>query len=279
MVLVGAFILPHGSMILDPKKNGIPKQAINLHNEMKKVVKIIDNLQPEIIFLTTPHSIALSNDYGIYLNKCASGTAEWNGEYQEYSVNVKINQEISNQLLNYLYGKETAIHGISAYSMSVNVPIRWGEAVPLWFLRNLSSNPECIILSQTLRRLEQTKELILETISLGNDLRLFFEAIEKRVVIIISADLSHTHDPEGPFGFAEEAETFDKMIQKWAVSLDSKILTKKVLPLLEKALCCGFIGFLILQGMIDNKNFIPNVLIRETPTYYGMMIASYIKKH
>ncbi|MFX1589038.1 MAG: hypothetical protein ACFFC1_12855, partial [Promethearchaeota archaeon] len=258
---------------------GIPKQAINLHNEMKRVVKLIDDLQPEIIFLTTPHSIALSNDYGIYLNKGASGTAEWNGEYQEYSVKVDINQEISNQLLGYLYEKETAIHGILAYTKGVNIPIRWGEAVPLWFLRNLSSNPEYIILSQTLRRLEQVKELIPETITLGNNLSLFFERIEKRVVVIISADLGHTHNPEGPFGFAEEAETFDKMIQEWAVSLDGKMLTKKILPLLGKALCCGFIGFVILQGMINNKGFIPNVLIRETPTYYGMMIASYLKKY
>jgi len=278
MVVVGAFILPHGAMILDPKKKRIPKQAINLHNEMKKIVKILDDLHPEIIFLTTPHSIALSNDYGIYLNKCASGTAEWNGEYQEYYVNVKINQEISNQLLDYLYEKKTAIHGISAYTMSVDVPLRWGEAVPLWFLRDLSSNPEYIILSQTLRRLEQTKKLIPETITLGNNLRLFFEMIEKRVAVIISADLAHTHEAEGPHGFAEEAETFDKMIQEWAASLDGKILIKKVLPLLEKALCCGFIGFVILQGMIENKDFTPNVLIRETPTYYGMMIASYIKK-
>ena len=278
MGIVGAFILPHGAIILNPEKKGIPEQAINLYNEMKKVVKIIDDLQPEIIFLTTPHSIALSNDYGIYLNKCASGTSEWNGEYQEYSVSVKINQEISNQLLDYLIEKETAIQGISAYTMSTNIPIRWGEAVPLWFLRNLSSNPEYIILSQTMRRMEQSKDIIPETIALGNNLSVFLESIKKRVVVIVSADLGHTHNPEGPFGFAKEAEIFDKMIQEWVVSLDGKILTKKVLPLLEKALCCGFIGFVILQGMIDNKEFMPDLLIRETPTYYGMMIASFIKK-
>lgn len=189
-----------------------------------------------------------------------------------------MNQEISNRLLDFLYEKKTAIQGISAYAMSVNAPLRWGEAVPLWFLKDLSSNPEYIILSQPLRRLKQSKELIPETITLGNDLRLFFEAIKKRVIVIISADLGHTHNTEGPFGFAKEAEIFDKMIQEWAVSLDGKILTKKVLPLLKKALCCGFTGFVMLQGMIDNKDFISNVLIRETPTYYGMMIASYIRK-
>ncbi|MFX1493612.1 MAG: hypothetical protein ACFFBZ_04955 [Promethearchaeota archaeon] len=278
MVIVGAFILPHGAMILDPKKKGIPMQAINLNYEMKKIVKTIDDLRPEIIFLTTPHSIALSNDYGIYLNMGGSGTAEWDGEYQEYVVNVMINQEISNQLLDYLSKKGTAITGISAYAISVHAPLRWGEAVPLWFLRDLSSNPKYVILSQPLRRLEQPKELIPKTITLGNDLELFFESIEKRVVVIISGDLGHTHRAEGPYGFAEEAEIFDKMIQEWATSLDNKILTKEVLPLLEKAMCCGFIGFVILQGMVGNKDFTPNVLIRETPTYYGMMIASYIKK-
>ena len=278
MVIVGAFILPHGAMILNPNKKGLSKQAINLHTHMKKAVKIIEDLHPEVIFLTTPHSIALSNDFGLYLNQGANGNAEWNGEYQDFSVEVKINQELSIQLLDFLYEKETAIHGISTFSPTVNAPLRWGEVVPLWFLKELSSNPEYIILSQTLRRYDQAKELIPETITLGNDLRLFFESIEKRIVIIVSADLSHTNQATGPYGFSEDATTFDKMMNDWAATLDSRILTKKAIPFLETAKCCGFIGFVLLQGMLENKGFIPTVMVRETPSYYGMMIAPYTKK-
>ncbi|MFW9972459.1 MAG: hypothetical protein ACFFDF_19900 [Candidatus Odinarchaeota archaeon] len=275
MGIVGAFILPHGSMILDPKKNGISKQVIKLHEAMKKIRKIINQLSPDVIFLTTPHSIALSYDYAIYLNKLASGTAEWNGEYGEFSIDIRLSQELSTRLLNLLQTKDIAVQGISAYSSNVSVPLHWGEVVPLWFLKDLPLNLEYIILSQPLRRLEHARSMIKESISLGAHLKKFFESIDKRVALIISADLSHTHEKEGPYGFSEEAETFDKMIQDWAASLNSQILTEKIVPILDKAMCCGLIGFAILQGLIGNDNFKPNILIRESPSYYGMMVASY----
>jgi aromatic ring-opening dioxygenase LigB subunit len=277
MGIVGAFILPHGSMILDPKKNGISQKVIRLHDEMKKIGKIINQISPDIIFLTTPHSVALSHDYGIYLNKHASGTAEWNGEYREFSINIKLNQDLSSKILNFLQDKNSAVQGISAYASDINFPLQWGEVVPLWFLKDLPSKLEYIILSQPLRRFEYTKEIITESILLGNNLNKFFESIHKRVALIISADLSHTHEKEGPYGFSEESEIFDNFIQDWAASLKSKILTERVIPILDKAMCCGLIGFAILQGMIGNDNFKPDILIRETPSYYGMMVASYLK--
>jgi len=278
MAIVGAFILPHGAMILDPEKDGIPKQAIKLHKEMKNVAKIIEKLKPDLIFLTSPHSISLSNDFGIYLNESGSGSAEWNDDYKNYKVKVEIDQEIANELLDYLSEKETAINGIASFTPSVDAPFRWGEAVPLWFLRNLSTKPKYVILSQPLRRHDQAKDMIPETITLGNDLRLYFESIEKRIVILVSADLGHTHKEDGPYGFNEAAESFDELIEQWASTLDEKILTKKVLSKIDQALCCGYIGFVLLQGMIQNKGFTPNVLIRETPSYYGMMIATYLKE-
>ncbi len=277
MVVVGAYILPHGAMVLDPKKDNIPEEAIKLHHAMIKMAKNIDELKPDLIFLTTPHSIALSNDFGIYMNKGGSGSAEWNNEYKKFKVQVEFDQEITNELLEYLLDKETAVHGIATFTLGVNAPFRWGEVVPLWFLRKLSTKPKYILMSQPLRRLEETKELIPETLTLGNDLRLFFESLEKRIVVIISADLGHTHQANGPYGFSEEAEPFDKLMEKWAGTLDEKLLIKKAVPKLEKALCCGYIGFIMLQGMLTGKGFTPEVVTRATPSYYGMMIAKYTK--
>ena len=152
-------------------------------------------------------------------------------------------------LKKYLLEKETAVTGIAAYTPGVEVNLRWGDAVPLWFLRKISSKPKYVLLSQPLRRHDQTEELIPETLCLGNDLRLFFEKLEKNVVIIISADMGHTHDKDGPYGFSEDAAPFDALMEEWAGTLDSKLLVKKAVPKLGKALCCGYIGFVMLQGL------------------------------
>lgn len=277
MVVVGAYILPHGAMILDPDRINLPKEAIELHHAMIKMAKTVEELKPDLIFITTPHSIALSNDFGIYMNKGGSGSAEWDNEYTEFKVQVEFDQETSNELLDYLLDKETAVHGIATFTLGVDAPFRWGESVPLWFLRKLSPKPKYILMSQPMRRLEETKELIPETLTLGNDLRLFFESLEKRVVVIISADMGHTHQTNGPYGFSEEAEPFDKLMEKWAGTLDEKLLIKKAIPKLDKALCCGYIGFVMLQGMLNGKGFTPEVITRATPSYYGMMVARYSK--
>ncbi|MGC9779407.1 MAG: hypothetical protein HZR80_09220 [Candidatus Heimdallarchaeota archaeon] len=276
MAIVGAFILPHGAMILDPKKKGIPKEAIKLHKAMVDAAKTIEKLKPEIIFLTSPHSIALSNDFGVYLNKSGSGSAEWNNEYKDYIVKVDFDEEITNQLLEYLTEKETAVSGVAAFTPGVDAPFRWGEAVPLWFLKELSTNPKYILMSQPMRRHDQTKEMIPETLTLGNDLRLFFDSLKKRIVIIISADMGHTHDKEGPYGFSEDAKPFDALMEDWARKLDRNILVKKAVSKLDKALCCGYIGFVLLQGILEKMNLEPEVIIRSTPTYYGMMVAKYL---
>lgn len=275
MGIVGAFILPHGSMVLDHKK--AKKQgAEELHIAMVSIAKQIKDLKPDLIFLTSPHGISNSNDFGIYLNKIAKCSAEWNDDYKEFSCKVQLDQEISEKLLNYLLDKETAISGIASYTPSMEIPLRWGEAVPLWFLKDLSA--KFVIMSQPLKRIDMAKDMIPETLTLGNDLRLFFEKLNRRVVVIISADLAHTHLKEGPYGFNIAAASFDDLIGLWAGTLDESILLKKVIPKLDKAKVCGYVGFVMLQGMIGKMKFQPKLHINKAPTYYGMLIADYTRK-
>ncbi|MHA1629412.1 MAG: hypothetical protein ACTSXO_11325 [Candidatus Heimdallarchaeota archaeon] len=275
MGIVGAFIVPHGAMILD-RERARQQKAEKLHDAMLETKKAIQNLRPEIIFLTSPHGISLSNDFAIYLNEKASCSAEWNGEYEEFVCQVEIETNYTEQLLGYLLEKETAISGLAAYTPSVEIKLRWGESVPLWFLKDIPA--KYILMSQPLKRLENAVDMIPETLTLGNDLRLFFNKLDERVVIIISADLSHTHQKDGPYGFSEQAKITDKLLGQWAETLNEKLLTKKVASLLPEAKVCGFIGFVLIQGLMNRLTaYKPHLLLNEAPSYYGMMVVHYLK--
>lgn len=274
--LVGSFILPHGAIILDPSKKGISKKARELHQGMHQVVKTIKSIQPDHIFLTTPHSIALSHDFGLYLNGRGKGNAEWKGEYTEFQVQVPFAQELTSKLLDYLKKEGFPVSGVTAFAPSVNAPLRWGAAVPLWFFRDLSPQPSYILLSQPTRRYDQPVKMIPETLELGRTLKTFFDALDKKVVVIISADLAHTHSQNGPYQYSKQAEPFDELIQEWASTLDKKILIEEASKILQQALCCGYIGFVILQGLLEDTKVQPEVLIRANPNYYGMLIAKYV---
>ncbi|MFX1534481.1 MAG: hypothetical protein ACFFDI_09700 [Promethearchaeota archaeon] len=277
MTLIGAFILPHGSMILDPSKKDVPVQAKELHDAMRDTVRVIEKIQPDLIFLSTPHGIALSHDFGIYMNKQGSGNAEWEGEYTNFKVKVEFDQSIAAQLHNFLKKNNVAISGITTYSASVEAPLKWSEVVPLWFLKDLSSKPKYLIMTQPSRRYEQAVSMIPELLELGKLLKTYFDSLEQKIVVIISADLAHTHSAAGPYKYSEIAEPFDNLIERWAATLNADLLIKNASPLLNQALCCGYTGFVILQGLLEGADFQPKVLIRANPTYYGMLIAEYIK--
>lgn len=44
---------------------------------------------------------------------------------------------------------------------------------------------------------------------LGAQLYKSLEAREERVVVIVSADLAHTHSTDGPYGYSNASEPFD----------------------------------------------------------------------
>lgn len=46
----------------------------------------------------------------------------------------------------------------------------------------------------------------------GGALFRYLDRISKRVVVIISADLAHTHLSSGPYGYSDAAEPFDQVL-------------------------------------------------------------------
>ena len=62
--MVGSAVFPHGCMILDPSREGLPKRATEIHNAGLICANEIQNLKPDIIVLSTPHGVTLSKSLG-----------------------------------------------------------------------------------------------------------------------------------------------------------------------------------------------------------------------
>jgi aromatic ring-opening dioxygenase LigB subunit len=276
MTIKGAFILPHGSLILDPSIEDVGNSAEVLHNGMKEVASIIENLSPDLVLLITPHGLSHSTNFCLYNNHLAGGTAEWEGKYSDFSIEVNIDTDITESLMNFLQEKQNLLGSITAFSQGVPTPLRWGEVVPLWFLKEIPCSFQ--IMSIPTRRYTQAKEMLPELQKIGKDIQEFFSNIDKNVIIIISADLAHTHLQNGPYGLHKDAEAFDSLIEKWVVNQTTSTLIEEALPLLDRALCCGYTGIIILNEILKKHVFNHSVHAYAHPTYYGMLIASFIQK-
>ena len=96
--------------------------------------------------------------------------------------------------------------------------------------------------------------------------------------MLISADLAHTHDQNGPYGFYKDAERVDQLFEDWMVSLEKFPVSSENVESIKNSLCCGYTGFRLLYGILATTNSTSRILSRRTPTYYGMMVAYFYPK-
>eukprot|EP01126_Amoeba_proteus_P017731 TRINITY_DN1869_c0_g1_i12.p1 TRINITY_DN1869_c0_g1~~TRINITY_DN1869_c0_g1_i12.p1 ORF type:complete len:211 (-),score=19.80 TRINITY_DN1869_c0_g1_i12:641-1273(-) len=173
---VGAGVLPHGDFVYDPQIIGGKNGSEKLHQAAIQLGEWVDSLQPDIIFITTPHGISSHNNFLIYVNSNGSGFApigqdlENNctiGPVSGYDVNMQIplDQQFAHELFNSLEGK---IDTLGAFADSLPIAISWGEIIPLSFFSCLTAKTcHAIIMSIPTRRLTEPVKMIPELINLG----------------------------------------------------------------------------------------------------------------
>jgi hypothetical protein len=101
----------------------------------------------------------------------------------------------------------------------------------------------------------------------------------QRVLLLVSADLSHVHpagvNPYPPNGAV--AAAFDAAIGEWAAALDRDKLIVEAAALADDALSCGFTGMVLLEAALRASRgapWAPRLLSGPSaPTYYGMVVA------
>jgi len=104
------------------------------------------------------------------------------------------------------------------------------------------------------------------------------EALDKRVAVVISSDLAHTHLASGPYGKSAAAEPFDLAVGEWGKTLAPAPLLETARSLVPKALSCGYTGLVMLHGMMASVGTwspLRSPFCLAHPTYYGMMVAAF----
>lgn len=286
-------ILPHGDFALDPTllPVGTPGRiaADTISNAARMTGKWLSKtVDPDLIFISTPHGYALSSDFGVYLGKEADGTAEIGTDLHDperptYTVHlpsILLSSHISGAMVSIL--DQLNVSGI--LSPEPSMKLFWGEVIPMLLIEPRRSNSEAgprshIVFSHPLRRYSEAPSMVEELLSLGQKIFDFLEKLPLKVAVLISADLSHTHRQDGPYGFSNSSSYFDSVIGDWASdpchNLESLITASRFQT---EARSCGFTGFVLVQGMMcghTSAKWTASVLANNNATYYGMMVAQY----
>lgn len=132
MVLIGAAILPHSSLILDPTLEDLPPGAEELHVAAKYVGDYVKDHEPDVIVMATPHGINLSESIGVYASRVATGSAEWNRTWSEFKVSANINDEFSTELYYHLQVNDPSSYSINSKSFDLEKENQHESDCPFW---------------------------------------------------------------------------------------------------------------------------------------------------
>ena len=245
MVIVGSVIYPHGTMIFDGNPNvadGTPTaeriKAISvtqrqdcrvLFTSCSKAAEIAKQTSPDVIFFNTPHGICLRDAVGVYLNSTAKGNAEWNRRWNEYEVDIKLDVNLSSKLVDHLHGNGIAAEGITAIESMFDMPLQWGEVIPMWFLQDLMSvrgkEAKVVIFTNPVNKVKGPTPLA-SAANIGRSIATFLRGLDQRVLYVVTGDLAHNHktdcqnelylpDPQWTFTSSPIALHFDVCVENW----------------------------------------------------------------
>ena len=301
MVLVQASVMPHGAMVLDPAMRELPDGATALHTACARTASALAASEPELIVLTTPHGMALPDTVGVYRHETVEGTAAWAGAWEDFTVSAQGDAAAADGLVSYLKGRDFDAVGLTGPGMYA--PLRWGEAVPLWFLQQAGAlaagGARVLIISWPTCRLQA--RAFTPTASLfGRFLQEWASALPQRVALLASCDMSHAHatPPDSLSIYASDhypneaatpdlAARFDAAVTNWATTLgegDVEGAGQKLLSnfgIVDEAKACGWTGFLTVQAAMEGEaasgGWGGEMSGYSHPTYFGMMCAAFAR--
>ena len=262
MSLKAAFMLPHPPLIVSEIGKGREEDIIKTKTSYEKVTEEIENINPDTIIISSPHTKTYSDGFYISKGDSLTGTFENFGAKQ-----VSFKEEIDNELVEEIEKCNDENYKI-LYETRDDIELDHGTMVPLYFIRKRNIKAKIIVVGLSgLPLIEHYRfgMLLQKTINNSN----------KRVVYIASGDLSHKLQTYGPYGYAKEGPEYDKQIMEVCGKAKFLELLKFKPEFLEKAAECGHRSFTIMAGTFDKLNVDSKEYSHEDITGVGYGICSF----
>ncbi len=262
-MITGACMVPHPPIILPEVGRGEEKKISKTTEGFMKAAKMISDLKPDTIIISSPHSTMYRDYFHISPGETASGDM---GLFR--APGVRVNVRYDTELVQ-LIGNTAAKAGFPAGTEGEKEPeLDHGVMVPLYFVNKLYKDYRLVRTGLSGFSLKKHMEF-------GKIMREAAESSGHRVFYIASGDLSHRLKPDGPYGFDADGPVYDDRIMDVMGSGRFDELTGFPDDLLENAAECGHRSFCIMAGFLEGSNVKANAVSHEDVFGVGYGICTY----
>ncbi len=255
-----AYILPHPPIAV-PEVGGSEIDKIEATEEaFAKAARDIAEYDPETIVIISPHAPLLADAF--YMSKgheCEGDLSRFNAPYPH--VSYKYDTELSDEIARLCGEYKMPLY----YTHEQAETLDHGVVVPLYFINREYTDAKAKKALAPYRIVRIAPSFLPDEklYDMGYIIERAIAHTGRRAVIIASGDLSHKLKEDGPYGFIDEGPLFDKAVtdvMKSGKLEDFAKIDKKINDLSAN---CGYPGFVMLAGALQDYMITPHFLSYE----------------
>ena len=266
MSIVSAIMVPHPPLIIPEVGRGEEKTIQNTIDAYDEATRRVVASKPDVIVITTPHSVMYSDYFHISPGQSASGDF---GRFRAAGVKLRVDYDA--EFVEEL-ARMASTEKLSAGTMGErDAKLDHATMIPLWFLRRaLGGEINVPVVRTGLSGLP-----LAEHYKLGVLIKKTSEKLGRRAAVIASGDLSHVLKADGPYGFHAEGPQYDARIMDVMGRGAFGELFGFDDVFCERAAECGHRSFVIMAGCLDGVTVKAEKLSYEGPFGVGYGVCAF----
>ena len=263
--IVFACVSPHPPIIVHEIGRGREGETQKTIDALEQMAREMAQHQPETAILISPHGPAKRDAFAILVGPRADGSlAAWDAPQVTFAFENDV--EAASLIREEAERAGVPLEPLERWSYRDAAGtwcdgLDWGCTVPLYYLRPGLAEAKLVLLSISYLPPEQH-------FALGQAVARASERLDRRVVIIASADLSHNlaYGPLGPL--------FDEMIERAIAEWDVRTVVEMDLSFRHEAAEDAVSSLSFLMGALDGLTARPRVLSYEGTFGVGYLVAA-----
>jgi len=258
--VVFAGIAPHPPLLVPEVGGPRIERVADSQRALREFSRRLVDTNPETVIVISPHSPLDSRVF------TARSTATLTGDFREFSApGVKLTFPNDLEMIDAIKGA-AANESLAFRELDRDYPLDHGALVPLYYLHEAGWRGRIVVIGFTL----QPKE---NHLAFGRAITNAAAAIERRLAVLASGDLSHRLIVGGPYEYEPTAHLFDEQIVNAISAGDSGGVINVDIDLRNRAGECGYRSIVIALGTVGEILQDHQVLSYEGPFGVGYMVA------
>jgi aromatic ring-opening dioxygenase LigB subunit len=269
--LVYACIAPHGGEVIPVLAGEKLRLFEPTRSGMRKLATQFAEARPDTVVIATPHNLRMPKHLGVVLSEYSSGSVTENR--RTVKLRSRCDLDLAVEIIEAAEKRGLPVVGANYGALEgpmSDLAMDWGTLVPLWFFLKGTAR-KCRVVIVTPARgipLEQNREF-------GRCIAEAAEGRTKRVAFVASADQSHTHKKDGPYGYDPRAEEYDRAVSEAITAQKLASVMRFEQRLVEGAKPDSLWQMAVLVGALSLVPMQAELISYQVPTYYGMLCAGF----